>query len=373
MDAPLVDSLWPTVPPELKYIEFRLPGTFRELVASAGFTNEEIGKIVRCLALDSDYFLTPKIEPEVYYYRKKLIERSKTRKRVENFRKYHPVDTTGGALTSTMGPVADTQCGVTVTPSRNVTVTPVASQPPSTHTPNEETPNNLLEKKPPIVPLEKNTPSSLEKDSSYGKRPKRKVKKLREKVTGDPVVLGGDLFSLVAGVDSGGLPGPEVAQVGAASQETRQGSPVARPDGSDGTSAVQYIERDSRGIGERPAEVPSPDSRDDAAWIPQKFAVFWEQYPRKVAKADALKAFSKIVKAQHNVDEFMTTLLASLAWWKTQDAWKKDKGKFIPHPTTWLNRGSWEDAVENAGANGASAQFLAEESDEELIRRMQGG
>lgn len=110
------------------------------------------------------------------------------------------------------------------------------------------------------------------------------------------------------------------------------------------------------------------------AWIPERFSMFWSKYPRKVAKADALKAFTKIIKVQPDVEVFMATLMASLEWWKGQQSWMKDGGKFIPHPATWLNRGNWEDSKENA-ETGGGAQFLRgnDESDEELIRRMQGG
>ena len=68
-----VSERCPDVPQQLKYVELRLPGTFRELVANNKFTNEEIGKIVRCIALDTDIFMTQKIEPEVFYYRQKLL------------------------------------------------------------------------------------------------------------------------------------------------------------------------------------------------------------------------------------------------------------------------------------------------------------
>ena len=101
--------------------------------------------------------------------------------------------------------------------------------------------------------------------------------------------------------------------------------------------------------------------------------MFWAKYPKKVAKADASKAFTKLIKKQSNVEKFMETLMASLNWWINQPQWKKDNGTFIPNAATWLNRGCWEDIKENVASGGA--QFLrgSDESDEELIRRMQGG
>lgn len=64
------------------------------------------------------------------------------------------------------------------------------------------------------------------------------------------------------------------------------------------------------------------------------FDTFWQAYPRKVGKAAALKAWKK-----HKPD--IDKCLAALEWQKNDDQWQ-DKS-FIPHPATWLNRGSWDD------------------------------
>jgi hypothetical protein len=71
------------------------------------------------------------------------------------------------------------------------------------------------------------------------------------------------------------------------------------------------------------------------------FDAFWSVYPRKVAKDDALRAFSK-----RNPDSAL--LAAMVAAVKAQSAtedWTKDGGKFIPYPATWLNDGRWTDEV----------------------------
>jgi hypothetical protein len=77
-----------------------------------------------------------------------------------------------------------------------------------------------------------------------------------------------------------------------------------------------------------------------------------------------------------DVDAFMRTTLASLEWWKRQPGWTKDNGKFIPYPASWINGGHWEDIVDNKDAQGqGKAEFLQgdAESDDDLLRRMQGG
>jgi hypothetical protein len=72
---------------------------------------------------------------------------------------------------------------------------------------------------------------------------------------------------------------------------------------------------------------------------PEGFAEFWRRYPRKVAKAAALKAWRKL----NGVD--LKTVLAALDVMKQSAEWQKDEGQFIPHPATWLNGRRWEDEL----------------------------
>lgn len=74
------------------------------------------------------------------------------------------------------------------------------------------------------------------------------------------------------------------------------------------------------------------------------FDQFWKQYPNKVAKANALKAWKKIKPDS----SLLAKILESLEVAKSSDGWKKDGGRFIPHPTTWLNGKRWEDEVGGA-------------------------
>lgn len=69
------------------------------------------------------------------------------------------------------------------------------------------------------------------------------------------------------------------------------------------------------------------------------FESFWKQYPNKKAKADAMKAWKKIKPAA----SLLAKILASLEVAKSSDGWKKDGGRFVPHPATWLNGRRWED------------------------------
>lgn len=71
------------------------------------------------------------------------------------------------------------------------------------------------------------------------------------------------------------------------------------------------------------------------------FNVFWNEYPKKVAKQDALKAWMKIKPGAELVNQIMT----GLARCKASAEWAKSGGQFIPHAATWLNGKRWEDDV----------------------------
>lgn len=82
---------------------------------------------------------------------------------------------------------------------------------------------------------------------------------------------------------------------------------------------------------ERENNTPSKSSSDSA-----EFETFWAEYPRKVGKIAAQKAFTKALNVAP-LDQ-ITQALAVLR----QDMRGKDP-RFIPHPATWLNEGRWDD------------------------------
>lgn len=75
------------------------------------------------------------------------------------------------------------------------------------------------------------------------------------------------------------------------------------------------------------AEAPAPGFDD-----------FWNRYPKKVARKDSIEAFNKI-KPSENV---LAKMLKCLDRDKASKQWIEDDGRYIPHPTTWLNRKDWE-------------------------------
>ena len=70
------------------------------------------------------------------------------------------------------------------------------------------------------------------------------------------------------------------------------------------------------------------------------FDTFWAAYPRKEGKKTAQAAWAKI----KNPD--IDLILDAISKQKKTIQWTKEKGSFIPHPTTWLNQERWNDDVD---------------------------
>ncbi len=71
----------------------------------------------------------------------------------------------------------------------------------------------------------------------------------------------------------------------------------------------------------------------------QAFNAFWAEYPKKKVKSTAYKAWAKVDPKLYDI------IMTALATQKASEDWTKENGKFIPHPTTWLNQQRWEDEI----------------------------
>lgn len=71
------------------------------------------------------------------------------------------------------------------------------------------------------------------------------------------------------------------------------------------------------------------------------FDAFWELYPKKVGKTVCKKWFERKKVDQDLFKKMIDALKKQI----TSIEWTKDKGKYIPNPSTWLNRGGWEDEL----------------------------
>lgn len=91
----------------------------------------------------------------------------------------------------------------------------------------------------------------------------------------------------------------------------------------------------------KPASDESSKNHQEPSNIDEDFNSFWNQYPRKVAKSAALKAWKKLKPAS----EVLADLMAGLQRHKASRDWQKDDGQYIPYPATWITGRRWEDDV----------------------------
>lgn len=92
------------------------------------------------------------------------------------------------------------------------------------------------------------------------------------------------------------------------------------------------------------------------------FDAFWAVYPKKVAKAAALKAWRAVKPDADDRD----AMLAALRRQAASPDWTKDGGRFVPHGATWLRGRRWEDEVESP--TGAAAVVVPAGADAESAR-----
>lgn len=73
--------------------------------------------------------------------------------------------------------------------------------------------------------------------------------------------------------------------------------------------------------------------------IMDKFNLLWSNFPRKVNKRMAEKAFNKLNPMEQA--QALEAMPNHLAYWKTQDT----QLAYIPHLATWLNQYRFEDEI----------------------------
>lgn len=74
------------------------------------------------------------------------------------------------------------------------------------------------------------------------------------------------------------------------------------------------------------------------------FDLFWEAYPKKVAKQEAIKAW----KSLKPDGLLLGKIINGIERWKTSDQWQRENGQYIPYPASWLRGKRWEDSVQPA-------------------------
>lgn len=74
------------------------------------------------------------------------------------------------------------------------------------------------------------------------------------------------------------------------------------------------------------------------------FDTIWDLYPRKVSKANAQRAFSKLIPTEKTYVEICNNIRDRVI-----GEWSDKEAKYIPHLATYLNGKRWEDELEDDG------------------------
>lgn len=75
------------------------------------------------------------------------------------------------------------------------------------------------------------------------------------------------------------------------------------------------------------------------------FLCFWDTYPRKVDRKEALRGWVKGL-----CDNLLGEILVSLSVWKQTEQWQ-DIEK-VPYPSTWINKQRWKETPESRVSRG---------------------
>lgn len=95
--------------------------------------------------------------------------------------------------------------------------------------------------------------------------------------------------------------------------------------------------------------VPTPKSGEGASDLHARFEAWYRAYPRKVGKQKAFLSWKKALKL---VDE--AELMEKTQAFADHHRRVGTEKAFIPHPTTWLNRGGWDDELDARPVRGQS-------------------
>ena len=91
----------------------------------------------------------------------------------------------------------------------------------------------------------------------------------------------------------------------------------------------------------RTVKEPIGHQGHDTPWNEAAWTQFWEAWPKKVAKREAIRAWNKLKPNP----ELLATILQRIATSKQSEQWQRNGGQYIPHPATWINGRRWEDAL----------------------------
>lgn len=123
-------------------------------------------------------------------------------------------------------------------------------------------------------------------------------------------------------------------------------------------------QRVDRPLNPAPGKPPIPDTSNG---YPDGFEKWWAAYPRKVGKRKAFEAWFRALERIRIGD--LQAAAERFADFHAQDG---TDARFIPHPTTWLNRDGWSDELTPQGNTRRpdSPQTTQRRSDEQVLQQL---
>jgi hypothetical protein len=101
----------------------------------------------------------------------------------------------------------------------------------------------------------------------------------------------------------------------------------------------------------------------------EHFERFWVMYPRKVGKKKCRAIWTNLKPTTALAEQIIDAVRA----YKRTEQWQRDGGQFIPHPSTFLNQGRWEDEIPaNPEPKRGDVDWLPTETEAEDILREAG-
>lgn len=101
------------------------------------------------------------------------------------------------------------------------------------------------------------------------------------------------------------------------------------------------VQRTQRARVERPDQTKPNQTKQDQE-EPPRFTEFYQAYPRKKARADALKAWKAL-----KPDDELAERIVNAAKAQAETTYKGKDQQYIPYPATWLRAGQWDDEIED--------------------------
>lgn len=96
------------------------------------------------------------------------------------------------------------------------------------------------------------------------------------------------------------------------------------------------------------------------------FDKFWQNYPRKIDKDEAIKSWVKISPNEELAKKIISAVNAQMASGQLD---LREKMKYCPHASTWLNHSRWNDEVVPGSSTTATPQKSSEEIESEQKER----